>query len=251
MIVDARGLSLSINTRNERNENLIGTQSIERHTKEKSTFMKVQFNTNKFAITTNTDSTALSFLMNSFSVKHLNKELICSQIKESNKDRNLSVDEFSNQSNPINNSASDQFARQAIILILYYRSKIELECFFSLSFLQSNNRIIESKSVLNLQIGVIQFDIEQKFIEKLAAIVPSNFIKLFKQNKNNLLKDRKLKTGSFREGKTSDKRNIQTGVQNRLDLATEKNKTYSFFRERNKSKNESDKSSCKLTIYSL
>jgi len=65
-----------------------------------------------------------------------------------------------------------------------------------------------------------------------------------KQKKKHI-KENKSQLGSFKESKASDFKNTQTSYLNKFELATDRNKTYSFFRERNKSKNESDNSSCR------
>jgi len=107
MIIDSRGLSVSININHEKQANLLNLKIDEKQSRQKTTFMKIQFNSNKIGAMLSKESKIHSFIMNSFSVKHLNKEIIGSQIKESETAKNISVDEMSNQSSAINKSVSE------------------------------------------------------------------------------------------------------------------------------------------------
>ena len=128
-----------------------------------------------------------------------------------------------------------------------YRQVHEVEQFFTLSFVQSHEKIIVSSAACNIHLSFIHFKLTQKDMEELLTLIPANASLLFQPNVKPI---RKLNIrGSFNKVSASQVANMSQVLQSRNEILSDHSRHNSFVRDGNLSKNLSGESSCKC--YSL
>jgi hypothetical protein len=142
---------------------------------------------------------------------------------------------------------TQKFTWGKILYNNHIRAQENHDQFWVLSYVQNNNKIIETKSALTIKLGLVYFSISQKCIEKLISLVPKK-LKGISQGKNLKTVKRPLSPhSSFNKGKVPELKNLSALMNSSGDMRSERYRYNSLVKNLQTSKN-SDASSCKYMV---
>ena len=211
---------------------------------EASPIFSVKMNMFRAGVIQNQESLNLAVNMHSFLVKHFDSKILYSR-SELSGDHDHYEESKSNQSHSNNQSNADEPLRYDI---LWQNRHEPLDHFFTVSFVQNKNNIIESNSAVKVTLGSVNFNIDKESIEHAINIVPKNLEKLSKPAKAQVERANSHTDsphGSFKERKGYEFKNMSTLLHPAEQIKSGRARHNSFIKNYPETKNMSEQSSCK------